>query len=90
MFSATVISGKSARSCQITATPFVARELRSRRCDTLAEIVGARAGSGLIDASDDLDQRALAASVLAGEAMHLSAADRERYVVERLHAAEAD
>ena len=66
------------------------RERRSGRCDTLAEIVGARAWSGLIDASDDLDQRALAASVLAGEAMHLPAADRERYIVERLHAAEAD
>ena len=89
MFSATVISGKSVRSCQITATPLV-RARRSGRSDTLAEIVGARPGSGLIDASDDLDQRTLAASVLAGEAMHLPAADRERHVVERLNAAEAD
>ena len=73
----------------MTATPLRARELRSRRRDALAEIVGARAGSGLIDARDDLDERALAAAVLAGEAMHLPAPDRERHVVERAHAAEA-
>ena len=65
------------------------RERRGGRCDAFAEIVGARAGRGLIDARDDLDERALAAAVLAGEAMHLPTADGERYVVERLHAAEA-
>ena len=70
--------------------PLAAGELRRRRCDALAEIVDARAGRRLVDAGDDLDQRALAAAVLAGEAMHFPAPDRKRHVVERAHAAEAD
>ena len=67
-----------------------AGELRRRRRDALAEIVGARAGRRLVDAGDNLDQGALAATVLAGEAMHLPAPDRKRHVIERPHAAEAD
>ena len=37
----------------------------------------AAAGVGALDAGDDLDQRRLAGSVLAGQAMHLAGGDRE-------------
>ncbi len=44
-------------------------------------------GFGLVHAGDDLDQRALAAPVLAGEAQDLARHDVEANIVERLDAA---
>ncbi|MDT4868833.1 hypothetical protein FQZ97_1038190 [compost metagenome] len=43
---------------------------------------------GAVDAGDDLDQRALAAAVLAGKAVHLARANVEAHILERLDATE--
>ena len=61
---------------------------RRHRVDPLAEVVHLGAGIGRIDAGDDLDQRALARAVLAGEAVHFPGQHLERDVLERAHAAE--
>ena len=49
-----------------------------------------RARHGLIDAGDDLDQRALAAAVLAGDALHFAGQDFEVDILQRFDAAERD
>ncbi len=88
MFSATDISGNSARSCQITWMPSCARHRRAQAFDRAALEEHGRALLGLMDAADDLDQRALAAAVLAGQAQHFAPPDVEADVVERFDAAE--
>ena len=56
----------------------VARSVRrDRRLGASPKYSSARAGLGRIDAGDDLDQRALAAAVLAGEAVDFAGADLE-------------
>ncbi len=52
--------------------PRAARGDRRHRFDPPAEIVHLGAGVGRVDAGDDLDQRALARAVLAGEAVHFA------------------
>ena len=88
MFSATVISGNRARSCQMTSMPgsrAIAGRHSLRRATVEAHL---GAGRRLVDAGDDLDQRALAAAVFAGDALHFAGQHFEADVVQRLHAAE--
>ena len=96
MFSATVRFGKSEKSWKITMIP-AAADCRgvSRSKRSPATVIAADVR--LLGAGEDLDERRLAAAVLAGEAHGLARPDREAHVVERPdagiglgHAAEDD
>ena len=54
----------------------------------LAGIFHHRARFGHIDAGDDLDQRALAAAIFAGQTVNFAASDLEIDIIQRLHVAE--
>ena len=88
MFSATVISGNSARSCQMTSMPAalaVAGDMVSIGLSGEGQL---RARQGLVDAGNDLDQRALAAAIFAGDAVHFAGQNFEADILQRFDAAE--
>ena len=82
MFSATERFGKSEKSWKITMIPAAADCRGVSRREALAGHRDARRVR-LLDAREDLDQRRLAAAVLAGERHRLALADREADAVER-------
>ena len=66
-----------------------ARHCRRHGADEVTGNGEMSAGRGLIDAGDDFDQRALAAAVLASDALHLAGQDLEADAVQRPHSTEA-
>ena len=59
-----------------------------RERSTSSPLIRTTPSSGLQDAREDLDHRALAGAVLADERVHLAEVGGERRVVQRMHAAE--
>ena len=88
MFSATVRFGNSDRSWKITWMPSALALRRVERQHRLAVDLDL-AGGRRVHPGDRLDQRRLAAAVLADEAVHLAAAHLPVDVGQRVHAAEA-
>ena len=59
-----------------------------RRTRQFLALAADRAGAGLVEAREHVEQRRLAAAVRADQAVHLARAQGERYLVERADAAE--
>ena len=86
-FSATVRSGKRRGSWWTTAIPS-ARAWAGPWIVGLLAVEPDRPAVGLMDAGEDLDQRALAGAVLADECVDLAGQEIERHVVESLRRGE--